>query len=127
VVKINRTIISDTFDNGNGFFFHSTSFHNGGEPSEEDQEDFEHEFSNNGEVPELHEIEEDEVELVSSTTTTAAPTSTTEPEVVPRIDDDEAFNEILGDTKPSTTTARSTTSSSNKGIDDGLVNIEAVQ
>ena len=166
VVKINRTVISDTFDNGNGFFFHSTSFHNAGEPEDQYQDDveaFEHEFSNdnnnnnnnnnydddnnnnnnrensnednnNGEVPELDQNEEGEVELVSSSTTTT-PTTTTTTTVTttaavvfsPRAEDDEAFNEILGNTKTSSTTASSSTSSNNKGIDDGLVTIEAVQ
>ena len=28
VVKVNRTILSDTSEDGNSYFFHSTSFHN---------------------------------------------------------------------------------------------------
>merc|ERR1719431_506504 len=35
IVKVNRTIISDTSDDGNSYFFHSTSFHNFDKPVEE--------------------------------------------------------------------------------------------
>merc|ERR1719431_680223 len=35
IVKVNKTIISDTSDDGNSYFFHSTSFHNFDKPVEE--------------------------------------------------------------------------------------------
>ena len=35
MVKINKTIISDTSDDGSSFFFHSTSLHNIGRPNED--------------------------------------------------------------------------------------------
>ena len=39
MLKINRTIISDTSDDGNSFFFHSTSFHNlDGTDGDEDED-----------------------------------------------------------------------------------------
>merc|ERR1712203_254209 len=34
VVKVNRTILSDTSEDGNSYFFHSTSFHNVEQPDD---------------------------------------------------------------------------------------------
>lgn len=53
IVKINRTFVLDTSDNGNSFFFHSTSFHNVGDTAasyeeledDEEEDSFEHEFT----------------------------------------------------------------------------------
>merc|ERR1712156_1095647 len=39
IVKVNRTIISDTSDDGNSYFFHSTSFHNFDKPEEMESKD----------------------------------------------------------------------------------------
>eukprot|EP00095_Tigriopus_kingsejongensis_P011686 maker-scaffold578_size132436-snap-gene-0.30 protein:Tk11686 transcript:maker-scaffold578_size132436-snap-gene-0.30-mRNA-1 annotation:"suppressor protein srp40-like" len=41
VVRINRTVISDSDGDGSAFFFHSTSFHNVLTPGEDDKEVFE--------------------------------------------------------------------------------------
>merc|ERR1711963_711800 len=73
VVKVNRTVISDTSDDGSSFFYHSTSFHNFGQGSDDqdddevfdefpistsesipvvpDVEDFENEISQTNEIP----------------------------------------------------------------------------
>jgi hypothetical protein len=83
-----------------------------------------HEFSDEKkEVPVIGDV--DAVEPVSSTTTTAEPTPS-KPGIVPRIEDEEeAFNDVLGDVNK--TKAVDNSSNTNKGIDDGLVTIEAVQ
>ncbi len=120
MVKINRTVIADTSDDGHSFFFHSTSFNNDDDKTsyDEDEEDIEHEFGNRRpEVSEVPAIGGDEEESSSSTSTS---TTTAKSGLIPKINEDESFNEVLGDidTKKD---------DSNKGIDDGLVTIEAVQ
>ena len=76
VVKVNRTILSDTSEDGNSYFFHSTSFHNVeqadgktdaiDEVTEESEDKFE-EFpiKENNEIPfldeSLNEVPEDNV------------------------------------------------------------------
>jgi hypothetical protein len=143
VVKINRTVISDTSDDGNSFFFHSTSFQNPGfgtEYGDEEEEEIEHEFSdknkniNNKEVPVIGDDEKNSEEFSpsSSTTTTTTTTSTTESTtnagLVPRTEDDESFNEVLGDVnKKNNSNVDASKKNDTKGIDDGLVTIEAIQ
>jgi len=53
IVKVNRTIISDTSDDGNSYFFHSTSFHNFDKPEEN---------ASKGEVDEVTEKPEEKFE-----------------------------------------------------------------
>jgi len=60
VVKINRTVISDSSDDGNTFFFSSTSFHNVQTPGDVEndkdtdmEEVEERDFDEYGEVPVL--------------------------------------------------------------------------
>jgi hypothetical protein len=153
VVKINRTVISDTSDDGNSFFFHSTSFQNPGfgtEYGDEEEEEIEHEFSdknknknnnnnnNNKEVPVIGDDEKNSEEFSpssSSTTTTTTTTrttsiteSTTNAGLVPRTEDDESFNEVLGDVnKKNNSNVDASKKNDTKGIDDGLVTIEAIQ
>ena len=66
VVKVNRTVISDKSEDGNSFFFHSTSIHNFGADEEpEIQEQPEVEIIENDEIPFLdeaiNEVPEDNV------------------------------------------------------------------
>lgn len=126
VVRINKTVIADTSDDGNSFFFHSSTFHHpafGKEyPDDEEEEDIEHEFTDKKE--EEANVEDGNVELATSgSSTTTASTTTTTFGLVPKIDDEEeAFNDVFADVDKT-----KTTSEANKGVDDGLVTIEAVQ
>ena len=126
MVKINRTVIADTSDDGHSFFIHSTSFNNNNNDDktsyDEEEEDIDHEFGNRRpEVSEVPAIGSDEEESSSTTTTTTtSTTTTTKSGLVPRVNEDDSFNEVLGDVD-------TTKNQSNKGIDDGLVTIEAVQ
>jgi hypothetical protein len=125
VVKINKTVIADTSDDGNSFFFHSSTFHHPGfgfgkEYPDEEEEDIEHEFTEEKKEQEDETVEDGNVEL---TTSGSPSTTTTTFGLVPKIDDEEeAFNDIFADVDKT-----KTSSESNKGIDDGLVTIEAVQ
>jgi hypothetical protein len=122
VVKINRTVIADTSNDGHSFFFHSTSYnnHDNGKTSyDEEEEDIDPEFGNRR--PEVSEVPAIETDEEVSSSSTAAPTiATTISGFVPQINDDESFNEVLGDVDTKK-------NQSDKGIDDGLVTIEAVQ
>merc|ERR1712130_603544 len=62
IVKVNKTIISETSDYGNSYFFHSTSFHNFDRPEEKFEE---FPIVESEQVPivddSLNEVEEDNV------------------------------------------------------------------
>ena len=130
-MKINRTVISDTSDDGNSFFFHSTSFHNpgfGAEYGDEEEEEIEHEFSdknNNNKDKEVPTIGDDEKNSEESFSSTSSTTTTTESAadtgLVPRIEDDESFNEVLGDVSKKNNVDNVDKKNDTKGIDDGLV------
>lgn len=130
VVKVNRTVIADTSNDGNSFFFHSTSFHNVGTGSktgtgldsfyDDDEESAEpvvgHEFSP------VDTKEEDELKLVASSTT-ETPKANDKPaaNAVPHLDElypDESLNEVSDDVMDV---------EADKGVDEGLVTVEAVQ
>lgn len=60
VVKVNRTVISDKSEDGNSFFYHSTSIHNFGKDAEEEE-------TEEAEVPEVEIIpQEPEVEIIEN-------------------------------------------------------------
>jgi hypothetical protein len=143
VVRINKTVIADTSDDGNSFFFHSTSFHNPGsfqfDTSDEEVEEIDHEYpdnnnnNNSNKVPAISDVEDFEgasstttttptttTGTTTTTSTTTTTTTTTEKFVEPRISDDEKFNEVLGD-------INNKNKNNNRGIDDGLVTVEAIQ
>ena len=118
VVKINRTVIANTDEKGNAFFFHSTAFNNGKEYDDEEEEKLEHELTEKTEAkkeefPAIESAEKD-AEVVTSTTEKAG--------IVPSIDEEEEeFNDVLADVY------KTKNQQNNKGVDDGLVTIEAVQ
>ena len=120
VVRINKTVIADTSDDGNSFFFHSSTFHHPGfgkEYPDEEEEEIEHEFTDKKE-DEDETVDDGDVEL-----STASSSSTTTFGLVPKIDDDEeAFNDVFADVDKN-----ENNSDANKGVDDGLVTIEAIQ
>ena len=127
-MKINKTVIADTSDDGNSFFFHSSTFHHpalGNEypDPDEEEEEVEHEFTDKKE-DEVEVSDDGNVELSgASASTTTTTTTTTTFGLVPRIEDeDESLNDVLADVDKN-----KTNSDANKGIDDGLVTIEAVQ
>jgi len=102
VVRVNRTVISDTSEDGSSFFYHSTSFHNVG-------------FGNDEETDETEYVNEDaeifdEFPISSSTTESPLPD-------VPLLEDyDNLENEIPQDSDLEN-------NEENVGIDDGLVKI----
>ena len=65
VVRVNKTIIHDTSEDGSSFFFHQTSFHNFG-PSDENVEDVSLEEEKDDEVQKTTKF--DEFPISSSTT-----------------------------------------------------------
>ncbi len=73
VVKINRTVVSDTSDDGTSFFFHSTSFHNVHSSNDDDYGDYnaeeaprQEEEEESDEVPMLEDEANDEEENVGA-------------------------------------------------------------
>jgi len=95
IVKVNKTVISDTSDDGNSFFYHSTSFHNVENPDENDSEVVEDKVEPT-DVEEKEEEEEDFEEFPNAKDVESE-------EEIPFLD--EALNEVPED---------------NVGIDEGL-------
>ena len=96
IVKVNKTVISDTSDDGNSFFYHSTSFHNVENPDENDSEVVEDKVEPT-DVEEKEEEEEEDFEEFPNAKDVESE------EEIPFLD--EALNEVPED---------------NVGIDGGL-------
>ena len=69
MIKINKTVISDTSDDGSSFFFHSTSLHNIGRPSEDKEEEAEEdvELENEDETEIFEEFPEADIPILDET------------------------------------------------------------
>ena len=112
VVKVNKTVISDTSDDGSSFFFHSTSFHNV-QSGNSDEEETEVEI-----IPEEKQKPKEEVEFdefpVSSTISSISEIPILEDYDV--IENEYETNEIPLDLDESINEVPE----ENVGIDDGL-------
>jgi len=109
VVRVNKTIIHDTSEDGSSFFFHQTSFHNFG-PSDENVEDVSLEEEKDDEVQKTTKFDEFPI----SSSTTSLP-EIPELEDIPLEYEDNQTNEI-----PIEDESINEVAEENVGIDDGL-------
>jgi len=109
VVKVNKTIIHDTSEDGSSFFFHQTSYHNFGSTSDENVEDVSLEEEKDDEVQKTTKF--DEFPISSTTSLPEIP----ELEDFPLEYEDNQTNEI-----PIVDESINEVAEENVGIDDGL-------
>jgi len=109
VVKVNKTIIHDTSEDGSSFFFHQTSYHNFGSSSDENVEDVSLEEEKDDEVQKTTKF--DEFPISSTTSLPNIP----ELEDFPLEYEDNQTNEI-----PIVDESINEVAEENVGIDDGL-------